>query len=204
MKLALQLIKKINNFDIKWVCKINHQEFNPILDLLFKIFTHVGSFVAWISIAFILYVFDLFEPSFWLYATCINGGIIALPIKLIIRRDRPFIAKKIKCKINLKDKFIISKHTSFPSGHSVYYSSCTIILLVIFGYWWLYFILIPFAFIVAFTRVNLGAHYPSDVIFGYIIGFFISLITICIFPFYLPIFWEISDKLRYFWNLTFP
>ncbi|MHA2013068.1 MAG: phosphatase PAP2 family protein, partial [Candidatus Helarchaeota archaeon] len=68
----------------------------------------------------------------------------------------------------------------------------------------LYFILIPFAFIVAFTRVNLGAHYPSDVIFGYIIGFFISLITICIFPFYLPIFWEISDKLRYFWNLTFP
>ncbi len=197
--MKFSLVKRIDKFDKRFVCRINQKNFHSIIEFFFKVSSHIGSFVFWTSFAFIAYVLDLFDLSFWLYATCINGGIIALSLKLIFRRDRPFIDKEIGKFIVLKDKFVISKHTSFPSGHSVYFSACSIILLYVYNYWWLYLLIIPIGFIVAYTRVILGAHYPSDVIFGFLIGAIASIITIIVFPYYLPLFCKISNKLREWW-----
>lgn len=202
--MRISIIKKIDDFDKVWSCKINAKKFNSFIDLFFKVFSHVGSFVTWLSVAGVLYLFDLYELSFWLYAACINGGIITVPLKYIIRRKRPFISKTIGCNIVLRDRFIISKRTSFPSGHSVYYSACSLVLLSVLGYWWLYIILIPFAVLVAYTRVNLGAHYPFDVISGFIIGAVVMMLTLIVFPIYLPFFWRVSDYLKYVWHLFFP
>jgi len=199
------MIKRINEFDKQWVCKINQRKFHLSIEYSFRILSHIGSFVFWLTIAFILYLLDIYDLSFWIYATCINGGIITLPIKLLIHRDRPFIANNVGCKIQLKDRFIISKHTSFPSGHSVYYSSCTIIVLLILESWWLIFLIIPLALIVGYSRINLGAHYPSDVIFGFIIGStIVVLLTIILFPIYLPFFQYTSNLFKLFWHYFFP
>lgn len=197
-------IRKIDAFDKRWSCRINSRSFSSFIDIFFKVFSHIGSFVVWLGVAGVLYIIDFYELSFWLYATSINGGFLTVIIKYLVRRDRPFIAKGINCKINLKDRFVISRHTSFPSGHSVYYSSCSFILFVVVGEWWLYMILIPFAFLVAYTRIYLGAHYPSDVIFGFVLGVIICIFTCILFPYYLPFFWRASDFVQDFWHVFFP
>jgi undecaprenyl-diphosphatase len=202
--MQISIINKIDEFDKIWACKINSKRYNSIIEVFFKVFSHVGSFVTWLSVAGVLYLFDLYLLSFWLYAACINGGIITVPLKYIIRRRRPFISKTIGCHIVLRDRFVISKRTSFPSGHSVYYCTCSLVLLSVLGYWWLYIIFIPFGILVGYTRVNLGAHYPSDVIFGFIIGIIVMIMTLLVFSLYLPFFWRVSDYLKYVWHLFFP
>jgi len=198
------IITRISAFDRRWICKINLKTYNPVVDIFFKVFSHVGSFIFWLGLAGVLYLFDEYTLSFWVYATCLNGGVIVLPIKYIFRRDRPFIDKEVKCTIIKRDRFVFDKRTSFPSGHCAYYCSCSIVLLFTLGYWWLYLVLIPFAILVGYTRINLGAHFPSDVIFGFIIGVIIAITTILLFHVYLPFFSALSEILTYIWHIFFP
>ncbi|KAA9133594.1 phosphatase PAP2 family protein [Marinihelvus fidelis] len=57
---------------------------------------------------------------------------------------------------------------SFPSGHTLHAVSFTLIVCAAFPVWaWL---LVPFAALVAASRVILGLHYPTDVLLGATIG----------------------------------
>jgi undecaprenyl-diphosphatase len=57
---------------------------------------------------------------------------------------------------------------SFPSGHTLHAVSFTIVALAYYPQ--LAWLLIPFATVVALSRVILGLHYPSDVLVGAVIG----------------------------------
>jgi undecaprenyl-diphosphatase len=57
---------------------------------------------------------------------------------------------------------------SFPSGHTLHAVSFTILAVASFpGLAWL---CVPFATLVAMSRVVLGLHYPSDVAAGALLG----------------------------------
>jgi membrane-associated phospholipid phosphatase len=63
--------------------------------------------------------------------------------------------------------------SSMPSGHSITIASIGIALMILlprFKYLWLFM-----AVIVAFSRVAVSAHYPSDVVFGFYVGTYSSL-----------------------------
>ena len=57
---------------------------------------------------------------------------------------------------------------SFPSGHTLHAASFTII--AVYHYPSLAWLLLPFALLVALSRVILGLHYPSDVLAGALLG----------------------------------
>jgi len=79
------------------------------------------------------------------------------------RRPRPFRThSQIILHVPPLDEF------SFPSGHTLHAVCFTIIALVYFPL--LAPLLIPFALLVAASRVVLGLHYPSDVIAASLIG----------------------------------
>ncbi len=59
-------------------------------------------------------------------------------------------------------------HYSFPSGHTLHAVAFT--LVAVAYYPWLAWVAVPFALLVATSRVMLGLHYPSDVVAGALIG----------------------------------
>ena len=79
------------------------------------------------------------------------------------RRPRPFRThQQIVAPVAPLDEF------SFPSGHTLHAVTFTIIALAYFPL--LAPLLVPFALLVAASRVVLGLHYPSDVLAATLIG----------------------------------
>jgi len=69
---------------------------------------------------------------------------------------------------------------SFPSGHTLHAVSFTMVAL--FYYPQLDWLLIPFASLVAMSRVILGLHYPSDVLAGVLLGALLAWGSFMVLP----------------------
>lgn len=84
-------------------------------------------------------------------------------LKRTLVRERPFIGLiGIECAMPPLDRY------SFPSGHTLHAVAFTVLAV---GYVpWLAVLLVPFALLVAASRVVLGLHYPSDVAVGALLG----------------------------------
>lgn len=91
-------------------------------------------------------------------------------VKRISKRARPFTKNdEVNLLINPP------KDYSFPSGHTLCAFMCaTIIAAHIF---WVGVIFFVVAVLVAFSRMYLYVHYPSDVFVGALMGIFIALIS---------------------------
>lgn len=68
------------------------------------------------------------------------------------------------------------KGRSFPSGHAANNFALATVLIVFFR-WWGCLYLIP-AIFVAYSRIYIGSHYPSDVVVGAVLAVGLSLLAI--------------------------
>ena len=95
------------------------------------------------------------------------GLVIYKYLKERLVRERPFVSHgSIRCSAPPMDRY------SFPSGHTLHAVSFCIIVTSHFPM--LAWLVVPFATLVALSRVILGLHYPSDVIAGAVIGALLS------------------------------
>ena len=69
---------------------------------------------------------------------------------------------------------------SFPSGHTLHAVAFTLVALTYYPH--LAWLLIPFASLVAMSRVILGLHYPSDVFAGALIGALLAWGSFMVLP----------------------
>jgi membrane-associated phospholipid phosphatase len=98
-----------------------------------------------------------------LAATAINSG-ITLGLKYSVNRDRPFITYP-----DIKQKGRAGS-PSFPSGHTSSAFAAATSFSLAYPKW---YIIVPsylWAGTVGFSRMDLGVHYPSDVLAGALIG----------------------------------
>ncbi len=109
--------------------------------------------------------------------TLVTAGIGIAVYKILKRRlvrERPFITHgDIICGAAPLDRY------SFPSGHTLHAVSFAILYSShVPGMVW---VMVPFALLIAASRVVLGLHYPSDVVVGGAIGAAIALTSISAF-----------------------
>lgn len=152
---------------------------NIVFDTIAILINKIGyGGIMWLFLATFLLLFTPYKKygvmiilaDFLYYLLC------AKIIKPNFSRKRPFQQDEtIQIIINKP------KSSSFPSGHSTIAFSCTIILFFmnpIVGC-----LALILSFIIAFSRVYLLIHYPSDVIIGSLIGICIGLLSYLIINF---------------------
>ncbi len=150
---------------------------NDFLDVIMKAITRLGNGgLIWIVFALLLLMFKKYRYagvasaiSLILTLITVNFG-----VKNIVARVRPY--EVIEGLTRIVEK---QSDFSFPSGHSAHAFAVAVVI----------FIMLPkkfgvpalvLAFLMAFSRLYVGVHYPTDVIAGIAIGTVIALVSVFI------------------------
>ena len=168
------MIELINSFDIGVMKFIQNNLSNPILDKVMIFITGLGDTgFIWILIGLVLLINKKYKKIGIMVLVALALGSIfgEIILKNIIERHRPFISIE---GINL----LIDAPTSysFPSGHTTSSFAATFVLARNFKKKSIY--IFTLATLIAFSRIYLGVHFPTDIIAGVILGLSCGYISI--------------------------
>lgn len=162
----MHLVHRLNQTELP-VClffnRISHQR---MANRFFAIISRLGDGVFWYSLMVVISLLYGFEGLMAALHMLVTAAVVLLVYKLLktnTHRARPYrYSDSIFQNVAALDQF------SFPSGHTMHAVSFSIVLLHYFpSFAWL---VIPFASLVALSRLVLGLHYPSDVLMGFFLG----------------------------------
>lgn len=170
------MIELMQQLDTVLFISINHLPHNFFSDSFFALLSGIGTGgLIWLVIAAALFIWEEIKDKKGFVALLVAGIFVILFIDLglknLVRRPRPEFA--INSAIVVYDK---RDSFSFPSIHATLALAAAYILANEHKKWGiLYYIL---AVLIAFSRVYLGKHYPSDVIIGALLGLLIGYISL--------------------------
>ena len=146
--------------------------------LFFKGVSRLGDGVFWYTLALALPLLaglDGLEKLGHIAVTGVVCLLIYSQLKNRLVRQRPFISfPDIHAHTAPLDKY------SFPSGHTM--NAVNFAILFSWAFPPLAYLVIPFAALVALSRVILGMHYPTDVMVGAALGIVLSWGSLLLFP----------------------
>ena len=152
---------------------INNNMANPLFDAIMPPLCDCGGFVTLLVLCILAIIITRHYKKekyteiakTCLYALLLSGAIAAC-LKLTYQSPRPFTVLD-----HVRQLVIPTEPNSFPSGHTA--SSVSVITTLV----WtcrehniLITLLILFAVLIGFSRIDVGVHYPFDVLVGGIVG----------------------------------
>lgn len=168
------LLQNIDRFEIDLCVRVNRLCRHSAVRNFFAVISKLGDGYFWIALATVFVLAQTENISVFLLRALLTAGVglvIYRGLKNRLVRERPFIAHAgIACGTAPLDRY------SFPSGHTLHAVSFSILFC---SYEPMIAILVvPFALLVAISRIILGLHYPTDVLAGAAIGALLALIAI--------------------------
>jgi len=160
----LDILSSAYNLDVAIFYFINLSLQNPIFNFIMPLITNIGLYIFWIIICLLIAIFGGEKGrnvALLLIIGLILGHLATELLKYVFMRPRPFTVLQGVHQLGMLNSY------SFPSGHAIEVFVACIILGKKYGYLLLFLII---AFLVSFSRVYIGVHYPSDVIIGALIG----------------------------------
>ncbi|MEM8546984.1 MAG: phosphatase PAP2 family protein [Pseudomonadota bacterium] len=172
------ILSKADQLELRACLTINGLSQYASARALFRVVSRLGDGVAWYVSMIVLSVLgglDAAAAMFHVGLTSCVGVYLYRYLKNRLVRPRPYVSHgQIVCQIAPLDQY------SFPSGHTLHAVLFTTMLAVYAP--WTLIICMPFALLVAMSRIVLGLHYPSDVLVGAMIGITLGVLSLSLVP----------------------
>ncbi|MBR6708499.1 MAG: phosphatase PAP2 family protein, partial [Clostridia bacterium] len=159
----------------------------PVLDAVMGLVTHIGDELFFIALAVILYWCVSKKWGCYVLLVSFTGTIINQFLKILCCVPRPWVRDPAFTIVESARE--AATGYSFPSGHTANAAALLGALARISKKAWLRAVCIVLILLVAFSRMYLGVHYPSDVA----VSLFIS--ALLIFALY-PLFANVGEDAR--------
>lgn len=173
---ATDLIRRFDAAEERWCVAFNRWSASEPTRAFFAVVSRLGNGLFW-------YVLILALPALFgssavirtvqISITGIVGVLLYKWLKRRFVRERPYISH-----LGIRVGTVPLDRYSFPSGHTLHAVSFTILLSHYFPS--LTWLTLPFAVLVALSRVVLGLHYPSDVAAGTVVGVGLALTSVAL------------------------
>lgn len=164
------MLSLLHSLDISILQLINLSYHNIVLDNIFLMISNMGIIGFWVMVSVLLYLFGNKKGkkvAKKMIIVLLITTVITSVVKLVVMRPRPYVELTNLILLDLGTDY------SFPSGHTTTATAMAYTLTKEYHNW--IFMIIPL--MVAFSRMYIGVHYPSDVLGGFLLG--ICMVYLC-------------------------
>jgi membrane-associated phospholipid phosphatase len=187
----MSLPDEIKNLDYKIFSKVNGEWHNSFFD---TVLPFLRQSYLWIPFYFFLAIFaplnfkkhGWYWSAFFLLTAIISDYISSTIVKGTILRLRPCQDPAVMEHVRLLVSFCPG-NSSFTSSHAVNHFAAAMFIFTTFKKattkWWA--LLFVWAFVISYTQIYVGVHFPGDVIGGAILGLIVGFIPGKIFNKYI-------------------
>ena len=173
-----ELFRRVDAIEHAWCLRLNRGCSRPAVRDIFAAISKLGDGSFWYVLIVLLPVV-YGETALYAAVRMAIVGVVGVALYKYLKsrlvRERPYISLAgITAGTRALDRY------SFPSGHTLHAVSFTTLAVTSFPE--LAWLLVPFAALIAASRVVLGLHYPSDVAAGAIIGAALAVLSMLLMP----------------------
>lgn len=176
------MIEILQHFDVDLFLKINRSMSNPFFDWLLPL---MRNRYFWAPLYLFICVFCItqYKKKGWyiigaLCLTVVMGHLLAtVTLKPLVARVRP--CNELSLAQDIIRRVPCPPANSFPSAHATNHFAMAVFMIFVFYDKWKPILPIAFswAFIIAFSQVYVGVHYPVDITVGALLGTLIGFAT---------------------------
>ena len=163
---AATFLQRAIERELNFCVRVNNTFSAPSIRRFFALISRLGDGIFWYTLMLslpLIYGLSALKVTGVMMLVGVIDLLLYKVIKRLTGRERP-------CAVNAQISLGTPPldHYSFPSGHTLHAVAFTIIAVYYFPE--LGILLIPFAALVAASRIILGLHYPTDVLAGAVLG----------------------------------